>query len=175
MTVINRLSRLFKADVHAMLDRIEEPPLLLQQALRDMAQALAVNERRLKLLTDEEAVLTQRHADSAAAAAEIQHELDLCLSAERDDLARGLLRQRLTGERAQAQLKPRLDPLRRQLIELRAELTTPQSELAETQRKAELISAETPTGDPGGGFNPGIRDEDIEVALLREKSRRGLR
>ena len=158
MTVINRLSRLFKADVHAMLDRIEEPPLLLQQALRDMAQALAVNERRLKLLTDEEAVLTQRHADSAAAAAEIQHELDLCLSAERDDLARGLLRQRLTGERAQAQLKPRLDPLRRQLIELRAELTTPQSELAETQRKAELISAETPTGDPGGGFNPGIRD-----------------
>lgn len=158
MTVINRLSRLFKADVHAMLDRIEEPPLLLQQALRDMAQALAVNERRLKLLTDEEAVLTQRHADSAAAAAEIQHELDLCLRAERDDLARGLLRQRLTGERAQAQLKPRLDPLRRQLIELRAELTTPQSELAETQRKAELISAETPTGDPGGGFNPGIRD-----------------
>ena len=175
MTVINRLSRLFKADVHAMLDRIEEPPLLLQQTLRDMAQALAVNERRLKLLTDEEAVLTQRHADSAAAAAEIQHELDLCLRAERDDLARGLLRQRLTGERAQAQLKPRLDPLRRQLIELRAELTTPQSELAETQRKAELISAETPTGDPGGGFNPGIRDEDIEVALLREKSRRGLR
>ena len=158
MTVINRLSRLFKADVHAMLDRIEEPPLLLQQALRDMAQALAVNERRLKLLTDEEAVLTQRHADSPAAAAEIQHELDLCLRAERDDLARGLLRQRLTGERTQAQLKPRLDPLRRQLIELRAELTTPQSELAETQRKAELISAETPTGDPGGGFNPGIRD-----------------
>ena len=42
MTLINRLSRLFKADVHAMLDRIEEPPLLLQQALRDMAQALAV-------------------------------------------------------------------------------------------------------------------------------------
>ena len=100
MTVINRLSRLFKADVHAMLDRIEEPPLLLQQALRDMAQALAVNERRLKLLTDEETVLTQQHADSGAAAAEIQHELDLCLSAERDDLARGLLRQRLTRERA---------------------------------------------------------------------------
>ena len=35
MTIINRLSSLFKADVYAVLDKIEEPQLLLQQALRD--------------------------------------------------------------------------------------------------------------------------------------------
>ena len=36
MALINRLSRLFKADFHAVLDQIEEPELLLKQAIREM-------------------------------------------------------------------------------------------------------------------------------------------
>ncbi len=35
MALITRLARLFQADVHAVLDRIEEPLVLLQQAVRE--------------------------------------------------------------------------------------------------------------------------------------------
>ena len=36
MALINRVSRLFKADFHAVLDQLEEPEQILKQAIRDM-------------------------------------------------------------------------------------------------------------------------------------------
>ena len=47
MTLINRVSRLFRADLHAVLDRVEEPDLLLHQAVREMEDDLAADRRRL--------------------------------------------------------------------------------------------------------------------------------
>ena len=44
MALINRISRLFKADFHAVLDHIEEPEALLKQAIRDMEDDLAKTE-----------------------------------------------------------------------------------------------------------------------------------
>lgn len=38
MALINRISRLFSADFNAVLDRIEEPDVLLKQALREMEE-----------------------------------------------------------------------------------------------------------------------------------------
>ena len=38
MPLINRVSRLFRADLHAVLDRIEEPDVLLRQAARRFVQ-----------------------------------------------------------------------------------------------------------------------------------------
>ena len=49
MAMMNRLTRLFQADFHAVLDRIEEPDALLHQALRDMEDALARDEHRVSL------------------------------------------------------------------------------------------------------------------------------
>ena len=40
MALINRVTRLFKADIHAVLDQIEEPEQLLRQAVRDMEEEL---------------------------------------------------------------------------------------------------------------------------------------
>ena len=36
MALITRLSRMMRADFNALLDRLEEPDILLAQALRDM-------------------------------------------------------------------------------------------------------------------------------------------
>ena len=46
MALINRMSRLFTADVHAVLDRIEEPDVLLKHAVREMEEELARGEQR---------------------------------------------------------------------------------------------------------------------------------
>jgi len=40
MALVTRLTRLFQADFHAVLDRIEEPDLQLKQAVREMQFAL---------------------------------------------------------------------------------------------------------------------------------------
>ena len=58
MALVTRLSRLFQADVHAVLDRIEEPDLQLRQAVREMQLSLDQDRQRLKLLRHEYSQLT---------------------------------------------------------------------------------------------------------------------
>jgi phage shock protein A len=47
MALINRVARLFRADFHAVLDQIEEPELMLRQAIRDMAEELQCSGERI--------------------------------------------------------------------------------------------------------------------------------
>ncbi len=57
MALINRMSRLFTADVHAVLDRLEEPDVLLKHAVREMEEELARNEQRARALELEQPAL----------------------------------------------------------------------------------------------------------------------
>ena len=45
MALITRVARLFRADFHAVLDRVEEPDILLRQAIREMEDDLARDEK----------------------------------------------------------------------------------------------------------------------------------
>ena len=57
MALITRLSRLFQADLHAVLDRIEEPDTLLRQAMREMEEALDPDAQQIKRLQLEQGQL----------------------------------------------------------------------------------------------------------------------
>ena len=63
MALITRVSRLFRADFHAVLDRIEEPDVLLKQAVREMEEDIARDEQRGKALTHEQGQLDKRSRD----------------------------------------------------------------------------------------------------------------
>ena len=62
MALVNRISRLFSADFHAVLDRIEEPDLLLRQAIREMEEELAKSEQRIRCLERDQADLSRADA-----------------------------------------------------------------------------------------------------------------
>ena len=64
MALITRLSRLFEADFHAVLDRIEEPELQLKQAVREMQFAVDQGRQRIKLLQHEAGQLQARAAET---------------------------------------------------------------------------------------------------------------
>ena len=66
MALITRLTRLFRADVHAVLDRIEEPDVLLRQAVRDMEEECGRDAQRVALLGREQELLAARAADPGA-------------------------------------------------------------------------------------------------------------
>ena len=73
MALITRLTRLFEADFHAVLDRIEEPELQLKQAVREMRLALDQDRQRSKLLQHEAAQLDKAAAESSAAVDTLDH------------------------------------------------------------------------------------------------------
>ncbi|OOZ38928.1 hypothetical protein BOW53_13550 [Solemya pervernicosa gill symbiont] len=60
MALINRVTRLFRADMHAVLDRIEEPEVLLRQSIREMEEALADDEQQLRQLIEEGEQIAER-------------------------------------------------------------------------------------------------------------------
>ena len=173
MALITRLSRLFEADFHALLDRIEEPDLQLKQALREMQFALDQDRQRLKLLQHEAEQVDKAATDVAASIKDFDDELNICLAAKKDDLARDLIRRKLAGERQLQALQHRSASIDSQRQSLTSEIDEQTQQLASMKQKLELLVSEDNPLD-GAGFDHAntIRNEEIEIALLREKERR---
>jgi len=173
MALITRLSRLFEADFHAVLDRIEEPDLQLKQAVREMQLALEQDRQRLKLLQHEADQLAKTTTAVVTSMKSFDEELDICLAANEDDLARDLVRRKLAGDSQLQALKQQSASVDLQQQNLAAEIEEQSQQLASMKQKLDLLVSED--GSPGAG-NFGhadtIRNEEIEIALLREKQRR---
>jgi len=178
MALITRVSRLLRADLHAVLDRIEEPEMLLRQAVREMEDELAQDERRLKLMTHEQTQTGARLGQLEGTLAELESELDICFAAHKEDLARTLIRRRLEAERLRAHLERRRQQGEQEARALRERIGENRARLEGMRQKAELLAEEdrpAPAAEPWGGLDPAVRDEDVEVAFLTEKQRRAER
>jgi len=175
MALITRLSRLFRADLHAVLDRIEEPDILLKQALREMVEALARDEQRTKLLTHELTQLSSRAQEVEQSLSDIEEELNVCFDSGKDELARALVRRKLEAQRFRKHLTRKQENLERTLADLNARLTEQRAQLDAMRQKADLLAEDSDTARPDEGWNgpeATLRDEDVEVAFLSEKQKR---
>ena len=173
MALVTRLSRLFQADFHAVLDRIEEPDLQLRQAVREMQLALDQDQQRLKLLQHEAAQLEKSISDTDSGLQNFDDELDICLAAKKDDLARDLIRRKLAAEKHAQALRTQAESIAVQIETLTRQLEEQDQQLVSMKQKLELLVAKEEHLVPGSvGQADSIRNEEIEIALLREKERR---
>jgi phage shock protein A len=173
MALVTRLSRLFQADFHAVLDRIEEPDLQLRQAVREMQFALDQDQQRKQLLQHEANQLDKAVAGIGDKLQALDEELDICIAADKDDLARDLVHRKLAAEK---QLQATSD--RSTAIDLQGQTLTRQideqtQQLTSMKQKLELlVKIDDSSVDAGFTTVEVIRNEEIEIALLREKQKR---
>ncbi|MXY55966.1 MAG: hypothetical protein F4029_17890 [Gammaproteobacteria bacterium] len=167
MALVNRISRIFTADLHAVLDRIEEPEVLLAQSIRDMADAVAADERRLAAVKERRQQCQRDLTASNARLAEYDRELDLCLGSDQDDLARGVLRKKLAESRAAASLASTAKEADEAIAELTAVLGQRRRDLEDISQQAEVVRGDRPVPKVEA-----VSDNDVEIALLAEKERR---
>jgi len=175
MTLIARLSRLFRADLHAVLDRVEEPDLVLQQAVREMEEDLARDGRQMEALRAELQRISARDAEIERSLGGIEEELDICFEAGKDDLGRSLIKRRLEGEGYRTTLARKREGLQGKLAWLEERFREHGAQMDAMRQKAELFTpreAEPSVGEPWDVPDPRVRDEDVEVAFLREQRRR---
>jgi len=175
MAIITRVSRLFRADLHAVLDRIEEPGVLLRQAIREMEDEQGQDEQRLRAQHEEFGQLRTRDADLERAQADIEDELDVCFEAGEDDLARKLVRRRLEAQRLRQVLGRKREALAHAIENLSSRISENRTRIESMQQKADLLIEDESA--PYGANGPDmpdvtVRDEDVEVAFLREKQAR---
>jgi phage shock protein A len=172
MALIRRVSRLFAADMHAVLDQIEEPETLIRQALREMEEELARQQQREKWLGKEIEGMAARVEGFKAQTAELDASLDICLANGNEDLARRLVRRKLELSQSAARAADRHDALSQQLSELRDLMATHRDQLEGMRQKAAVLALDEVAAAGSDGPRPRIDETDVEIALLREKQAR---
>jgi phage shock protein A len=179
MALIERLARLFQADLHAVLDRIEEPGALLRQAIREMEDELTACERRIACQLQEEQQLLQRQSDIELSLARLDEELEICFDSGNDNLARGLIRRKLEAQMLLRAIARRRETVDKDLHEGQARLQENRTQYESMRQKAELLAVESQVtaSRPDDSFMQGsaefsVHESDIEIAMLREKQRR---
>ncbi len=181
MALINRISRLVKADFHAVLDQIEEPEQLLKQAIRDMEDDLAETEQRIILCAHDQEALAVRRSELESSIAEIDGQLDLCFASDKEDLAKNLIKKKLEATRLLKRLNSKFSANEKYLEEQRATLDENRGTLESLRQKAELFAHRAPSHPDGGSEFDDIAwmagemtvgDDEVEIAFLREKNAR---
>jgi phage shock protein A len=103
--------RLFKADVHGVMDQLEDKGLLLRQYLREMEASLEDKQERLNRI---ERSVRQAESDLDRREEEVQkleNDLDLALRKAKDDIARMLIRKRRSLQGSCELLKHQIEVL----------------------------------------------------------------
>ncbi len=177
MALINRISRLFKADFHAVLDQIEEPEQLLKQAIRDMEDDLAKIDQRTARCTHDLDAFSVGYVELESSIASIGAQLDLCFESKKDALAKSLIRKKLEAERLLKRLCAKHVANGKYLDEQRSMLDEHQATLESLRQKAELFAQRTPVNAAGHSEFDDIAwmaremtvsEDEVEIAYLRE-------
>ena len=162
MTMITRLARLVRADLNAVLDRLEAPELVLAQAVRDMEQALDRERRAVAGLDRELARLARRDRALAeeearcngAVAAGLEPDATEGSAAERDDLVRPLIRCRLEAARRRRALKDRAAEIEAERDRIAARCETQAARLDDLRSRAALAAPAATESAPEDPASP---------------------
>jgi phage shock protein A len=167
MAISTRIKRLFHADVNAILDVIEEPDVILKQAIREMQENLDWKRGRLA-----------------------RNERNLETKEGSEDLVHKTIGRKLSFEKHRKVVKRRISHLTKLCEEQTVELEAQQSELESVIEKAEfyvrtadedsafsiaesiLSSADlNPTSSYRGAGSLQVTQEEIELEWMRLRER----
>jgi phage shock protein A len=180
MAILARMLKIFKADIHGVMDQLEDRELLLKQHLRDMAEALSRKQAKLSKM---KASHNQGLRDLAGYKQQweaLDHDLTMAVRKDKDDIARTLIRKMKPLENLSGELSRHLKSLDEEMIQFKNHLqqqrlryeqlknrTAEYLHKTQTQQwKKDVID---PVSDDGSGE---LSDQEIELELLKRKDAR---
>ena len=174
MALIKRVTRLFQADMHAVLDNLEEPDILLKQSIREMEAALFHDQQRLSALEKSLQHLQTQLTQYKQGDQEMESELAICLQNNNDELAKGCIKRKLMNERLLQAASRKQQGLQREHDELKDLLVANSQRLDAMRQKRDILLTENAVHHDGGypvadQFH--VSDNEIEVALLKAKQK----
>jgi len=92
MGIMNRMLKIFKADIHGVMDQFEDQGLLLKQHLRDMEEALNNKETKLKNMLVSRNQMQQELSRYKQQRDKMEQDLVVAIQKKKDDIARMLIK-----------------------------------------------------------------------------------
>jgi phage shock protein A len=181
MAIIARIVKILKADIHGVMDQLEDRELLLKQHLRDMEGALHHKETTLRKMTTN---YHQRQKDLAGYRQQwevLDYDLTVALRKNKDDIARMLIKKMKPLENLSDSLTRHLDASNEELIQFKTQLQHQRLRYEQLKyritgylHKKQLQQGDRDAAAPAfaDGFEEPA-DQEIELELLKRKEALG--
>lgn len=179
MSLLHRIARLFKADIHGILDALEEPDVMLKQAVREMREEIEQSEMQLKTVTKDAQRHAQKFQELSAALIELDPQIDFCFAENNEAAVKTLLRKKLETQHVLQATENRRQALQEEINAVETELAERQEKLKAILDKMTLFSDRSMDTRHGGfdasretAYCKAVTPEDVELAYLQEKRQR---
>ena len=177
MGIMTRMLRLCKADVHGVMDQLEDKGLLLRQYLREMEDSLENKERQIHGMARNAESLQRQMLRHNEEMEKLETDLNLALEKEKDDIARMLIRRRRALEAACRHLKDHHETIAQEKSKLSAELAEQRLQYETLKARADAYCRQADqrlwaeeSGVRTGEWSPlDPKEEEVELELLQRK------
>jgi phage shock protein A len=177
MGIMTRFMRLCKADIHGVMDQLEDKGLLLKQYLRDMEEELGQKEARLRKLVVSRDKLQQDCDKYSGECKKLDADIESALKKGKDDIARLLIKKIKPMTSHRDELTRHIQNLSREItqfhglieeqrlqyeqLELRAKEYFHREEREKWEQTIATTIPSVPSREPS--------EEEVELELLKRK------
>jgi phage shock protein A len=177
MGIATRLAKIFKADIHGVMDQFEDRGLLLKQYLREMEEALNQKEVKLARKVALKNQAQKEHHNYDQQYQSLDHDLTVAVQGGKDNLARMLIRKTKPLGSLCHELAVRVATLDEEISEYKDHLSEQRLQYEQLKiRSAEYFHRTQMQGRQKDMLDiipnniPGeLSEEEIELELLKRK------
>ena len=177
MAILTRIFRLFKADIHGVMDQIEDQGLMLKQHLRDMEEALIQKKAQLKQMCFAKDQARQDYEKGKNESNTLEQELEVAIRKDRDDIARMLIKKLKPLAHLQSERCSHIDRLNHKIEQFQEDIEQQRMQYERLRQQATDFVYRTekqnedhawPAMQDGYGVYE-LKDEEVELELLQRK------
>ena len=141
MSVLSRISTVFKANVNDALNNAEDPEKILNQLTVEMNAQLVDTKHKVAAAIADEKRLQRQVQEATDQAEQWENKATTAVENERDDLAREALARRNEAQQLAGEYKTQWDKQRQAVGQLKEHLSDLERKIGEANRKKQLLIA----------------------------------
>ena len=166
MKVFKRMADIMNANIHAMLDKAEDPPKMVRMIIHEMNDTLVkVRMTAAKAIADRKEI-TRHLEDKRNEAMEWERKAEYAIRRDRDDLARGALAERRRCDQDVEHLERDLKVSEEIEVKLRNDITTLEGKITEAKARQRSIVARAQTARVQRGVRRQLSKHNIDDIMV---------
>jgi phage shock protein A len=142
MALLERVSTLIRANLNDLVDKAENPEIMIKQLILDMQNQLLQVKTQVAISIADEHVLEKKLQESEESAKQWQRRAELAVDKKDDALARSAIERSMSYKTTADSFRQQVEDQKTQVENLKGALLKLQQKLAEAQAKSDMLIAQ---------------------------------